>query len=271
MKFTTSALLSITILGLLNCKESTSRHESNRAESAEIQNKKELHYPAALEKIFKAHGGMDHWKEQKTLSFIMDQEEGPETHTIDLHSRMDKITGPAYSMGYDGGKVWLEEGAQPYEGDAIFYHNLMFYFYAMPFVLGDAGIQYGETEMLEYEGRQYPGLSIGFGEDVGASPKDEYYLHYDPETYRMAWLGYTVTYRSGAPSDKINWIRYNDWQELDGLLLPASLTWYEHEGRSLLKPRDTAHFRQATVSQSAKPEPFYGRPDKGRFVVEKNR
>ena len=61
---------------------------------------------------------------------------------------------------------------------------------------------------------------------VGASSKDEYFIHFDADTHQMAWLGYTVTYRSGESSDNVKWIRYNDWQEVNGLALPKSITWH---------------------------------------------
>ncbi len=269
MKLMISALLPVIMFGILNCKDAHVSSEIQRSASDEIQIEKDPAYPETMQKIFKAHGGMENWQEQKTLSFVMDQEAGPETHTIDLRTRMDKVTAPAYSMGFDGSRVWLDEEDKKYDGDAIFYHNLMFYFYAMPFVLGDKGIQYGETQNLEFEGRQYPGVSIGFGDGVGTSPKDQYYLHYDPETYRMTWLGYTVTYRSGAPSDNIKWIHYNNWQEVDGLLLPASITWHDYKGRTLLKARDTATFNKVKLSTSARPDSFYSRPERGQFIERK--
>jgi len=76
-------------------------------------------------------------------------------------------------------------------GNPEFYYNVMFYFYAMPFVLADDGIIYGDIAPLEFEGTAYPGISISYKEGVGSSSKDEYFIYYNPETYQMAikWLG----------------------------------------------------------------------------------
>ncbi len=232
----------------------------------------ETPFPEDLTKVFDAHGGIEVWKSKKTLIFEMPAEkegEFGERHTVDLHSRRDRIDMGAISMGFDGSEVWLLDREKTYKGDPVFYHNLMFYFYAMPFVLGDDGIHYGETENLEYEGKYYPGIRIGYGDGIGASPKDEYFVHFDPDTHQMAWLGYTVTYRSGQKSDNIRWIRYNDWALLDGLVLPRSITWHEYEGRDIKAAGGTARFENVSLSEKAKPAAFYAKPEHAVTAVGK--
>ena len=125
----------------------------------------------------------------------MPKPDGKETHTTNLYSRKDRIDASNFSMGFDGEQVWLLDENGNYKGDPVFYHNLIFYFYAMPFILADNGIVYGETEDLVFQGKRYPGIRISYEVGVGTSYKDEYFIHYDPETYQMTWLGYTVTYR----------------------------------------------------------------------------
>lgn len=137
---------------------------------------------------------------------------------------------PKYSMGFDGKEVWLtqeEEGA--YKGNPEFYHNLFFYFYAMPFVLADDGIIYGEAESIEFEGVKYPGIKISYEANIGTSPDDNYIIYYHPETYQMEWLAYTVTFRSKAPSDKYNLIKYGEWESSTGLVFPKEITWYKKD------------------------------------------
>ena len=102
-----------------------------------------------------------------------------EKHTIDLHSRKDKVETPPVEIGFDGKDVWLLDEAKAYKGNAELYHNLMFYFYAMPFVLADSGINYKVAEDLVYDGKNYPGIHISYNDGVGASSKDDYYLYYD--------------------------------------------------------------------------------------------
>ena len=226
-------------------------------------------YPEALNKVLEAHGGLANWKSKATLSFMLPKPKGDEIHTIDLKNRNGKIETPDYSMGYDGKDFWLLDKKGKYKGDPVFYHNLIFYFYGMPFVLADDGINYGETENLEFEGKSYPGIRISYNDGVGVSSKDEYFLYYDADTNQMAWLGYTVTYRSGEKSDKVSLQRYNDWQELGGLLLPKSMTSYKVEDGKLVAPRNTRNFENVTLSETPMPDGFYSKPKDAKVVAPK--
>lgn len=183
---------------------------------------------------------------------------GEETHTVDLKTRLDRIDHPNYSLGMDQRGIWK---SALYEKDPVFYHNLMFYFYAMPFVLADPGINYEEIPPLQFEGTAYPGLRISYKKDVGVSPDDEYFLHYDPVTYRMEWLGYTVTYGKDGPSNEVHWIRYSEWQKVKELLLPATLSWYTYEDGLPKKARNEVKFTAVTLEEQARPASFYARPD----------
>jgi len=252
----------------VGCKETPKSNSDYIDKATETILEKTDNYPEDLNKVFEAHGGLENWKTKRTLSFTMPKESGAETHTIDLYSRKEKIETPKFAMGFDGKDFWLADENEDYKGDPIFYHNLMFYFYAMPFVLADDGINYGETEDLEFEGRVYPGIRISYDQGVGVSHKDEYFLHDDPESYQMAWLGYTVTYRSGEKSENVKWIRYNDWMKTEGLKLPNSMTWHTYEGRTIKDPRDPTTFENIVVSDTPKSETFYAIPENGKVVTK---
>lgn len=217
-------------------------------------------YPQDFFKVLNAHGGLDNWKQYSTLHFDLPKPEGAETHTVDLYKRLDKITAKSYSLGYNGKEVWLMNEDDSYEGKPKFYHNLMFYFYAMPFVLADEGINYKEIPAMVVDGVSYPGFHISFNNGVGSSSKDEYYMYYDPETYKMKWLGYTVTYFSGAPSHEISWINYEEWTKVGELLLPSAITWYNTENNTINTPVNTVNFENAGISKNAKPAAFYAKP-----------
>ncbi len=262
-------LVSLFCLTVLACKETPKemKAESEAPEAvAEIDDSK---YPEALRKIFEAHGGLTAWKAKRTISFEIPKKDMTEKHTIDLFSRNEKIEMPGISMGSQGSNIWLLDEKEAYKGDAVFYHNLMFYFYAMPFVLADDGIQYGDTIPLEFEGKEYPGIRISYNDGVGLSAKDEYFIHYNPETYKMEWLGYTVTFRSGEKSDNVKWIRYKDWMNVDGLVLPKSLTWHEYEGRTIKEPREPLQFENVTLSQTTMAEDFFTMPENAKSVKPK--
>jgi hypothetical protein len=254
--------LTLFILTACNQAKKSQNQETPRADEKEEAEA----FPPAIQMVLEAHGGLERWKEQKTLQFQMVEDQGSVTHTIDLGSGMDRIDGPTYSLGFDGQDVWLADSAKTFEGDPVFYHNLMFYFYAMPFVFADTGIVYGETEELVYDGNTYPGIRINYQGGVGTSPKDEYYVYYHPETHVMTWLGYTVTYFSDAPSDDLHWVRYDDWNEVDGLLLPSEMTWYNYEGRTIKDARQTVAFEGVSLSDSSRGDEFYQGPEDARVV-----
>ena len=213
-------------------------------------------YPEMLSKVFKAHGTLELWKEQRTLSYDIVTDNGRELQTVDLQDRREYIVGSNFIMGNDGKQTWVKSDTS-YNGNPVFYKNLMFYFYAMPFVLGDPGINYAKATPISFEGKDYPGIRITYNADVGISPEDEYFLHYNPETYQMEWLGYTVTYFSGEKSKKISWIRYNDWKKNNDILLPKELIWYNTEENKPVSFRSKRSFKNVILSIKPKPEAFY--------------
>ncbi|MGB5819363.1 MAG: DUF6503 family protein [Saonia sp.] len=261
----------IFLVAFISCKEAPKKATPDTVPSEETVKKEESKYPEALQKIFEAHGGLEAWKTKKSLVYEIPKPDNRETHTTNLYSRKDRIDTPNFSMGFNGEHVWLMDKNESYNGDPVFYHNLMFYFYAMPFILADDGIVYNDTEDLVFEGRNYPGIRISYNEGVGTSPKDEYFIHYDPETFQMTWLGYTVTYRSGEISDNVKWIRYNDWMPVADVVLPKSMTWYAYEGRVIKEAKNTVPFENVVLSETAKPDTFYAKPEAAKIVVGKGK
>ncbi|NKI32839.1 DUF6503 family protein [Croceivirga thetidis] len=262
MRHLLAAVLSLIIIG---CKPKPAKNDQELQTTME-EGTQEKVYPEELVMVLEAHGGLDLWKNQRTLSYVLARPDKPETHITDLWTRFDRIEMNDISMGYDG-KTWLLDPSGAYKGNPEFYHNLMFYFYAMPFVLADDGINYAEAEVLRFEGKEYPGIQITYNSGVGTSPKDEYYIHYNPESHKMEWLGYTVTYRTGEDSDNIKWIRYNDWGNFDGLILPNSISWYNYEGREIKDLRNTVEFEEITLSSKSKSDSFYAKPIEAEYFV----
>lgn len=259
-------LVSLFCIAILSCKEAPKEMKTEPAAPEMLAKIDDSKYPEALRKVFEAHGGLKAWKSKRTISFEIMKPDKTEKHSIDLHSRNEKIEMPDIMMGSDGTDIWLFDEKEAYKGDAIFYHNLMFYFYAMPFVLSDNGINYEEAEALEFEGVSYPGIRISYNDGVGLSAKDEYYIHYNAETYQMEWLGYTVTFRSGEKSDNIKWIRYNDWMDVSGVVLPKSITWHEYEGKTIKAPREPVQFENVSLSEVPMADGFFSKPEGAKIV-----
>jgi len=225
-----------------------------------------IDYPDDLDKVFDNHGSLDKWKSMKSMSYDIVKDEGNEHQMIDLHNRTERINASTFESGYDGKNYWVVADTS-YKSNPKFYTNLIFYFYAMPFVLADDGIVYTKSDPITFEGVEYPGYRISYNSGVGLSPEDEYFIHYDAKTNEMAWLGYTVTFFSGEKSKRISWIRYNDWKKINGLKLPNSLSWYKSEEGKITELRNTREFANIMVSEKAFPTDKLAMPE-GAKVVE---
>ena len=263
-------ILAMATITFLACKNDAKNndtvviHDKVNVEAIEAASTK---YPANLAEVFEAHGGLDRWKQMNNLCFEIDSRGGKEVHTTDLNNRKAKIEHKEWSIGYNGEDVWLlqnEESA--YKGNARFYHNLMFYFYAMPFILADDGINYTDVPATELDGVVYNGIKIGYENGVGDSPEDEYILYFDPETNQMSWLGYTVTYRTNEQSEDWHFIKYDTWQDVNGLLLPEKLTWYNVEDGKPTDERNDLLFKKVTVSDMKLDKTVFAKPNAAVIV-----
>ena len=187
-------------------------------------------YPEYFRDVLQAHGGLEQWQKLGTMQFELTSNGNTETHIIDLKNRKDLVKSDDYTIGYDGEQVWVSPDRAAYPGkSARFYHNLYFYFYAIPFVLADPGVDYEQLEPMELQGKKYNAIGISFGEGVGTTPEDEYRILLNPETNRLEWLLYTATFFDGQPSGQFNALKYENYQEHQGLLLPGKLTSYKYE------------------------------------------
>ncbi|HLT49062.1 MAG TPA: DUF6503 family protein [Aequorivita sp.] len=264
-------LLSIT--ACKNDKKTTAddpRAEGMELDSTETSNVKEVEkpkeYPAQLQAMFTAHGGLNHWKKMNNLCFEMKGKSGEETHTVSLPDRKTKIESKDWSIGYDGKGVWLLKHDLGYEGNPVFYHNLMFYFYAMPFIISDPGTNYETVAPTELDGKIYNGYKVSYNKGVGDSPEDEYILYFDPETNKMAWLAYTVTFKDQKKSDDWHYIKYDKWQDVNGLLLPEKLVWYNVENGKPKGKKMDVKFDKITATETMLDASVFAKPAEAEYV-----
>lgn len=258
------SVITTLFLGLLilSCKQNTTTQENRPPPPPPIKE-----YPTAIASVFEAHGGIQKWNAMNNLCFTMEKEGGDETHTVDLKSRKTRIETDKFALGFDGEKVWLDQDSTYFAPQrARFYHNLMFYFYAMPFVLGDDGITYTEVDALEFNGISYPGTKISFGDGVGDAPDDEYILYRNPETNQMEWLAYTVTYGKNEKSDRFSYIKYDQWTDVNGVKLPSKLQWYTVEEGVPTEMRSERSFIKPTATATNLDTTIFDKPESGTFA-----
>lgn len=260
-------LLALAIL-IFACKNKANPNINYKEETLNVTTS---FYPENISKVFKAHGGLDKWNTMKMLEFTMQKPEGIEVTTTNLKNRKALIDMPNHTIGYNGEDVWLknktEDEYKLYGGNPRFYYNLMFYFYAMPFILADDGIVYEEAKPLVFEGVTYPGIRISYENGIGESSDDEYVLYYNPETYKMEWLGYTVTFFSKEKGKELHFRRYNNWQEINGLLLPKTIERYKYENNLPTTVHSENVFSNVKLS-TEKPEADIFEAPAGATIVE---
>ncbi|QXP59723.1 DUF6503 family protein [Olleya sp. HaHaR_3_96] len=225
-------------------------------------------YPEKLTKVFDAHGGVALWKSMKSLEFTQDKPDGKEVTITDLNNRKALLKSENYAIGFDGQKPWfLNKTGKEFKGyDPKFGYNLMFYFYTMPFILSDDGIKFSDAESLTFEGGTYPGIKISYDNGVGATPEDIYILYYNPETFKMEWLGYTVNFVPGIDTKELHFRRYSDWQEVNGLILPKTITGYGFKDDKPTTPKAPNTFTDVKITKTAPEAAQFVKPEKATFV-----
>ncbi|MEM0519465.1 DUF6503 family protein [Aequorivita flava] len=223
-------------------------------------------FPTSLQNVFMAHGRLDRWKQMNNLCFEMKGKNGDEIHTISLPNRKTKIESTDWSIGKDANGVWLLRHDLGYEGNPVFYHNLMFYFYAMPFIISDPGTNYTAVEQTELDGKMYNGFKVSYKDGVGDSPDDEYILYFNPENNKMEWLAYTVTFKDQKKSDDWHYIKYDKWQDVNGLLLPEKLVWYNVENGKPKGKKLDIKFNKITVTETILDASVFAKPAEAEYV-----
>ncbi|MFB9052622.1 hypothetical protein ACFFVB_05970 [Formosa undariae] len=265
-----NTLLLLLLVAFASCKQSSEKKTTEQLPVEDVATQKAVakSYPESIAKVFEAHGGIATWNAMQTLAFTMEKPTGPEVTTTDLKRRKAHIDMPNHTLGFNGKDVWLHsKDTTAYRGKPKFYYNLMFYFYAMPFVLSDDGITYSDAEPLLFEGVEYPGIQISYGAGVGESPDDEYILYYDAKTNEMAWLAYTMTFFAKEKSKKFSYIKYGDWEDVNGVKLPKAIQWYKVVEGQPVEVRNEVKFSDIKLSKDKQDASFYEAPE-GAEIVE---
>ena len=243
-------LIALSILTLLFACENNHQHQQAENETTPEATQPDYtsHHIPAITRIFEAHGGYDNWSELKTLSYEM----GGSTTLVELQNRYIRIESEGQTVGFDGENVWVNPASEDADRQRMRY-NLMFYFYAFPFIIGDPGVKYEVLEPIELQGKEYNAVKISYESGVGDAPNDTYIVCADPETNQMEWLLYTATF-GGAPENDYSLIKYENWQDFGGVKLPTRLQWYQYEDGVVGDPRGDGRFFEDISVSKAYPE-----------------
>lgn len=218
-------------------------------------------------KAFDAHGGIDKWDQFQTLKFDIVRDESSEKQIVDLKSRKVRINTDRYTLGFDGQDVWVTPDSAAFGGNARFYHNLMFYFFALPYLAADPGVNLKDLGKAEVSGKTYDKTLMTFGDDVGDSPKDQYVLYFDSEGI-LSLINYSVTYWDESRATQYNAIGYEDWTDVNGVLLPQTLVGYRWANDTLGDERYRRKFENFSLSTEAADAAEFAMPE-GAYISPK--
>ncbi|MEM1123085.1 MAG: hypothetical protein AAGJ18_21765 [Bacteroidota bacterium] len=217
--------------------------------------------PLALIKAIDAHGGMQRWKDMQTWAFTVDKNGQPERQLTDLKTRKVLNKHSDYTVGFDGKEVWITPNKAAFgQGSPRFYHNLYWYFHAFPFVMTDPGINYEVLPQKEINGKTHDVVKISYDAGVGDAPDDYYIAHFDAKTHQMYMLLYTVTYFQGKPGDKYNALIFDDWIEVNGLVVPNSMKGYKYADGELGEQRYHRFFKDIELSTTPADQAMFEMP-----------
>ncbi len=248
----TSLIFSL-ILVLISCQE-------KRQAQTEISEE--------FEKILDAHGDWQKWLDAEAMSYSMIHETTltQEEYLINLKRRKIRISGFKFEIGNDGEQTWISPNREAYEGNSVrFYHNLYFYFLNIPYIFTDPGVTVEKVEDKMVNGKSYPTYQAKFEPNVGDSPEDQYFMLVNPETNRLEYLLYTVTY-FGNSEPVLNALKYEDYRDVDGLVFPRYLTGYNYENDSTQNMRYQVTFVDVMLLEEKFDDSIFEKPDQGVYA-----
>jgi Family of unknown function (DUF6503) len=198
---------------------------------------------AQLDRCLDAHGGLAKWRGfagvEYDLAWKSAKKAQSDHQLFDLESRSGLITSDKYTLGKNGGEVWVKPGLDALGGTPPrFYMGTPFYFFGMPFVFADPGAKEDSLGKKTFQGKEYDAVRITFEKGTGDTPDDYYVAYIDPATAHLKMVYYVVTYpamRKGRPVSQLepHAIVFEDWQTVDGLLVPKNAPFYKWTGSDI--------------------------------------
>ena len=252
--------LTVIVFAIVACGQQ-SEMKDNATATTDLETPSAI-YPEILMDAITAHGGLETWQSFGTLEYELTAGGKNEYQLFDLKNRKSLIISDTFKLGFDGQEAWIVPNKEALGRSSLrFYHNLNFYFFAIPFVLADPGIQYEEMEDVTMDSISYDVLKISYGENIGDSPDDNYICYFNQETKMLDFIRYTVTYFSKETSDKFNALKYEEWQEINGLKVPLKMSSYKWEEGQLGEKRGEKLFENVVFSKAIPDSVVFAKPD----------
>ena len=72
-------------------------------------------------------------------------------------------------------------------------------------------------------GKTYKVVNVSYNDGTGYSSDDEFVVYIDSDTHKLAFVNNSVSEIEAV--ERVTWV-YDEWQEVDGLLVPAKISFY---------------------------------------------
>jgi hypothetical protein len=226
---------------------------------------------AQLDRCLDAHGGLTKWRSFGGAEYDLDWKtaamERKDHQLFNLQNRSGLITGQGYTLGKNGNTVWVKPGLNALGGTpARFYIGTPLYFFGMPFVFADPGAKQTSLGKKNFQGQEYDAIKISFAKGTGDTPEDYYVAHIDPATAHLKMVYYIVTYPALRKNRPVSQLRphaivFDEWQTVDGLLVPKVARFYEWNGNDITgKPLGRLEFANVHFTKALPNDSKFARP-----------
>lgn len=222
-----------------------------------------LDQPEEFKKLLDAHGDWGKWLSAKSFSFAMIHETTleMENHYIDLAERKVRIDSETWQIGNDGEKVWVSPSREAFRGPSVrFYHDLYFRLFSIPYLFTDPGVVVKPVEDKLVNGQSYETLQVDFAASAERASGDSYYLLIDPQSGRLAWVLYNLTFFAST-STKLDAVKFEEYRDAGGLVFPRFLTGYHFENDSAKRISYQVSFSDVFLLEETLDEKIFKMPE----------
>ena len=159
---------------------------------------------------------------------------------------------------------------------ARFYAFTPFYFFGLPFFFADPGCKHESQGTKTLDGKEYDVVKFFYEAGIGDTPDDNYVAYFDKETHLLKLVHYIVTYPAftgGKSPDELERqaIVYDEWQKVNGLLVPKKVTSHGwQEGKLISESPRSFSYENVTFKKEQPAAGLFTKPE-GAAVDESHK
>ena len=234
-------LLLLLILSLVAaCGANSETEEAGREPDMAVEEITEESTPANMApefiEVLDAHGSLDTWNGNEAVTFRLRdfptmQGGGmvSDLHRINLTDGDQAIRGDDYVVVSRGDTTYGSPGTNATGLPPRLYQSMSATLFGMPFVLAKPGITVVAHGQADFAGEQLLEFEASIPEDMAAGGST-YRLFVDPQSNQLQYATWMVTYPTLREQNLQRMVHFQEWQTVDGLVIPATVAMYSAPG-----------------------------------------